>query len=269
MAETTSLLRRDGYGVGGDEETVVPVRSPGSDVTTPRHLSRAEVAWTAFRSYRAVVGAAICFAFVSGVALGVSIGGGDVSIFNGLTAPAIVPTADLKDGDGQPVVTVGFESSGDFYWLPMVKLLEAALPGVKIRLTDPTYNWRAMGLGETVGAANVEVVDAADDVDLVVEGPNIFKSSCLWVDKPWVQATAEPTMFFNTWDWCEHKDPAMLRLDTGLAHYKQEVVYDENVTTFVWSPYAMTHTWFMHEQLVGRGCGGWAFTRVHVHASLL
>jgi hypothetical protein len=48
--------------------------------------------------------------------------------------------------DGRPTVTVGFESSGDFYWLPMVRLLEAALPGVRLRLADPTYDWSAVSL---------------------------------------------------------------------------------------------------------------------------
>ena len=48
--------------------------------------------------------------------------------------------------DGRPTVTVGFESSGDFYWLPMVRLLEAALPGVRLRLADPTYYWSAVSL---------------------------------------------------------------------------------------------------------------------------
>ena len=48
--------------------------------------------------------------------------------------------------DGRPTVTVGFESSGDFYWLPMVRLLEAALPGVRLRLADPTYDWSAVSV---------------------------------------------------------------------------------------------------------------------------
>ena len=36
--------------------------------------------------------------------------------------------------------------------------------------------------------------------DLVLEGPDIFKTVCFWENLPWVQTTAEP-MFFNTWNW--------------------------------------------------------------------
>ena len=54
--------------------------------------------------------------------------------------------APVDIDDGRPTVTVGFESSGDFYWLPMVRLLEAALPGVRLRLADPTYDWSAVSL---------------------------------------------------------------------------------------------------------------------------
>ena len=46
--------------------------------------------------------------------------------------------APVDIDDGRPTVTVGFESSGDFYRLPMVRLLKAALPGVRQRLADPT-----------------------------------------------------------------------------------------------------------------------------------
>ena len=54
--------------------------------------------------------------------------------------------APVDIDDGRPTVTVGFESSGDFYWLPMVRLLEAALPGVRLRLADPTYDWSAVSI---------------------------------------------------------------------------------------------------------------------------
>jgi hypothetical protein len=54
--------------------------------------------------------------------------------------------APVDIDDGRPTVTVGFESSGDFYWLPMVRLLEAALPGVRLRLADPTYDWSAVSV---------------------------------------------------------------------------------------------------------------------------
>ena len=30
-------------------------------------------------------------------------------------------------------------------------------------------------------------------------------------------------------------------------------MYNSNETTFIWSPYAMTHTWLNHERLIGRG----------------
>ena len=146
--------------------------------------------------------------------------------------------------DKDATITVGFLSSGDFFWFPMVRLLEAALPGVKIRLTDPTYNWRALGLEEAKSLSNVEVTEGEVTPELVLEGPDIFKTACFWENLPWVQTTAEPTMFFNTWNWCAHDNPAFLRLDTGLGHYKQPTVYDPNATTFLWSPYAMTQLFF-------------------------
>ena len=155
--------------------------------------------------------------------------------------------------DGRPTVTVGFESSGDFYWLPMVRLLEAALPGVRLRLADPTYDWSAVSLflfpclflfpslflfpyvyGQFNGrrvfyfkqvnldeltstpvkgadsTSELRVVATSDpkvEPDIVVEGPDIFQagreegSRCAWGNKPWVQTTAEPSMFFNAWEW--------------------------------------------------------------------
>jgi len=158
---------------------------------------------------------------------------------------------DERSGDSardeDTTITVGFLSSGDFFWLPMVKLLEAALPGVTVRLSDPTYNWRALGLDQARGLRNVEIAEGPVEPDVVLEGPDIFKTVCFWEDRPWVQTTAEPTMFFNTWNWCAHDRPAFLRLDTGLGHYKQPTVYDENATTFVWSPYAMTQAYFNAE----------------------
>jgi hypothetical protein len=146
--------------------------------------------------------------------------------------------------DKDTTITVGFLSSGDFFWFPMVKLLEVALPGVKIRLTDPTYNWRALGLEEAKSLDDVEVTEGPVEPELVLEGPDIFQTACFWENLPWVQTTAEPTMFFNTWNWCKHDQPAFLRLDTGLGHYKQPTVYDPNATTFLWSPYAMTQVFF-------------------------
>ena len=65
---------------------------------------------------------------------------------------------------------------------------------------------------------NVEVTEGPVEPDLVLEGPDIFKTVCFWENLPWVQTTAEPTMFFNTWNWCAHDNPAFLRLDTGLGH---------------------------------------------------
>ena len=62
--------------------------------------------------------------------------------------PAHEPADTVIEDDGRPSVTVGFESSGDFYWLPVVRLLEAALPGVKITLADPTYDWSAVNLAD-------------------------------------------------------------------------------------------------------------------------
>ena len=260
VGERTSLLNGASY--GGRDDTERSSAAPGSSSTVvgvtntppphrpPTHHGDGGLGGLG-RAGRAVVAAALCLAFVSGIALGVIVSpGGDYGreqgVYSSLKQEEVVEQAP-------PTVTVGFESSGDFYWLPIVKLLEAALPGVQIKLTDPTYNWRAMGLDKTAGAENLEVLEGDDvDVDLVVEGPNIFKTRCLWADKPWVQTTAEPTMFFNTWDWCEHAQAAMLRLDTGLGHYKNEQVYDEKVTTFVWSPYAMTHTWFLAGHLHGR-----------------
>ena len=61
-----------------------------------------------------------------------------------LAKPRTAAPVDIDDG--RPTVTVGFESSGDFYWLPMVRLLEAALPGVRLRLADPTYDWSAVSV---------------------------------------------------------------------------------------------------------------------------
>lgn len=166
---------------------------------------------------------------------------------SGVSVSAISPSglgAARGDVDEDATITVGFLSSGDFFWFPIVKLLEAALPGVTIRLTDPTYNWRALGLEEAKSLPNVEVTEGPVEPDFVLEGPDIFKTVCFWENLPWVQTTAEPTMFFNTWNWCAHDDPAFLRLDTGLGHYKQPSVYDPNATTFVWSPYAMTQVFF-------------------------
>ena len=79
-------------------------------------------------------------------------------------------------------------------------------------------------------------VDATSDPgvepDIVVEGPDIFQagrdeaSVGAWGDKPWVQTTAEPSMFFNAWEWCRHESDPVMRLETGLAHYNQNLVYD-------------------------------------------
>jgi hypothetical protein len=159
------------------------------------------------------------------------------SLPGGPSAPAPYALGD----ETRPVITVGFLSSGDFYWLPIVRLIQAAVPNALIRLTDPTYNWRAMGLDDARGLDGVEVVDGPGVApDFVVEGPNIFKSVCYWENVPWAQSTAEPVMFFNAWDWCPHDRPATMRLDTGLGQFGQSpLVYDATKTTYVWSPYAL------------------------------
>ena len=41
-------------------------------------------------------------------------------------------------------------------------------------------------------------------------------------------------------------------METGLAHYNQNLVYDPKKTTYVWSPYAMTHAWLMRDHLADR-----------------
>ena len=120
-----------------------------------------------------------------------------------LAGPAHEPADTVTEDDGRPSVTVGFESSGDFYWLPMVRLLEAALPGVKITLADPTYDWSAVNLADLTSssrrngrrqgvtdddddddddgshpARDVSVVATSDpsvEPDIVVEGPDIFR----------------------------------------------------------------------------------------------
>ena len=43
-----------------------------------------------------------------------------------------------------------------------------------------------------------------------------------------------------------------MRLETGLAHFNQDLVYDPKKTTYVWSPYAMTHAWLMRDMLSDR-----------------
>ena len=43
-----------------------------------------------------------------------------------------------------------------------------------------------------------------------------------------------------------------MRLETGLAHFNQDLVYDPMKTTYVWSPYAMTHAWLMRDMLSDR-----------------
>ena len=43
-----------------------------------------------------------------------------------------------------------------------------------------------------------------------------------------------------------------MRLETGLAHFNQDLVYDRKKTTYVWSPYAMTHAWLMRDMLSDR-----------------
>ena len=205
-----------------------------------------------------------------------------------LAGPTHEPARTVTEDDGRPSVTVGFESSGDFYWLPMVRLLEAALPGVKITLADPTYDWSAVNLADLTSssrrngrrqgvtdddddddddddgshpARDVRVVATSDpsvEPDIVVEGPDIFRagrdegSRCAWGDKPWVQTTAEPSMFFNAWEWCRHETDPVMRLETGLAHFNQDLVYDAKKTTYVWSPYAMTHAWLMRDHLADR-----------------
>ena len=81
---------------------------------------------------------------------------------SGVSVSAIPPSglgAARGDVDEDATITVGFLSSGDFFWFPIVKLLEVALPGVTIRLTDPTYNWRALGLEEAKSLPNVEVTE--------------------------------------------------------------------------------------------------------------
>ena len=100
---------------------------------------------------------------------------------NGVSAsasvPASTPISPARLGaeqeaeahvDKDTTITVGFFSSGDFFWFPMVKLLEVALPGVKIRLTDPTYNWRALGLEEAKSLDDVEVTEGPVEPELVL-----------------------------------------------------------------------------------------------------
>ena len=51
---------------------------------------------------------------------------------------------------------------------------------------------------------------------------------------------------------CRHEDDPVMRLETGLAHFNQDLVYDPKKTTYVWSPYAMTHAWLMRDMLSDR-----------------
>ena len=270
--EAIPLLREMRVAVGDAEAgelSDTPLQSQFASVTPKKGWSRYSQAIAVAATIATLACAAVVMkniasdihptpttAAVHSLGVGAVTSGPTGAIHRGEVPVVTLDAADLgkKDkADPDTVITVGFLSSGDFFWLPMVKLLEAALPGVTIRLTDPTYNWRALGLEEAKGLKNVVVTSGPVEPDLVLEGPDIFKTVCFWEQLPWVQTTAEPTMFFNTWNWCERKDnPAFLRLDTGLGHYKQPTVYDENVTSFVWSPYAMTQIAFNEHMLQSR-----------------
>lgn len=123
---------------------------------------------------------------------------------------------------------------------------------------DELTSTPAKGADSTSELRVVATSDPKVEPDIVVEGPDIFQagreegSRCAWGNKPWVQTTAEPSMFFNAWEWCRHEDDPVMRLETGLAHFNQDLVYDPKKTTYVWSPYAMTHAWLMRDMLSDR-----------------
>ncbi len=97
---------------------------------------------------------------------------------------------------------------------------------------DELTSTPAKGADSTSELRVVATSDPKVEPDIVVEGPDIFQagreegSRCAWGNKPWVQTTAEPSMFFNAWEWCRHEDDPVMRLETGLAHFNQDLVYD-------------------------------------------
>ena len=72
---------------------------------------------------------------------------------------------------------------------------------------DELTSTPAKGADSTSQLRVVATSDPKVEPDIVVEGPDIFQagreegSRCAWGNKPWVQTTAEPSMFFNAWEW--------------------------------------------------------------------
>ena len=100
-----------------------------------------------------------------------------------------------------------FISVSIFYFRMAVRAIGLTSCFLKQVNLDELTSTPAKGADSTSQLRVVATSDPKVEPDIVVEGPDIFQagreegSRCAWGNKPWVQTTAEPSMFFNAWEW--------------------------------------------------------------------
>lgn len=112
-------------------------------------------------------------------------------------ADAMQATTDDSAVDTEKTIVVGFQVRGDYGWLGVLKLVQAAFPGYQIKFANPgeAFPWIAKGGLGYPNSPIIPVVQAGptETVDVAVEGPSMFMSpnGCYYPDGPWIWVIEE------------------------------------------------------------------------------
>lgn len=111
---------------------------------------------------------------------------------------AAAATADATQATTtENTIVVGFQVRGDYGWLAVLKLVQAAFPGYQIKFANPgeAFPWIAEGGLGYPNSPIIPVVQAGprETVDIAVEGPSMFMSpnGCYYPDGPWLWVIQE------------------------------------------------------------------------------
>ena len=131
-------------------------------------------------------------------------------------------------------ISVVFQSRGEYGRWALDKLLRRSFPGYEIVYVDP------------------DKVDL--EHDLVLEGPPLFQSEapCRYRDKPWIQFSSEPRSHYKESEWCGHKHPPILRLDTSKQPFRDRASTHVLTTPLLWTPYVCQYAIDFRNFLKGR-----------------
>ena len=121
------------------------------------------------------------------------------------------------------VIRVVFQSRGEYGRWALDKLIRKSFPTYEIMYSESKL--------------------VEHEYDLVLEGPPLFQKEapCRYYEKPWIQFSSEPRFHYRDTEWCEHRYPPILRLDTSLLPQAQSLsnsFQGAMTPQTMWTPYA-------------------------------